>query len=307
MKFSRYFFIFIIGLMLGWLVIGWLVWPVHWINTKPSELLPEYQKVYIHLVAGDYWRDRNIGLVREALDGWDQQALAILLEQMLNEADSAEELEQLSELARVMSLPDATLSIWNMFLDPQNKILLITASFSALLLGGAITLGFSTMLRSKIQSQQEATSVDFQDDEAKQTRDGTEPSFKETVHSGDAEYGNKQVVDKDEQFEYGDDFEDEIGADTSLDSGQESDETSEDTQDEDSETSDDLDLDLDDDDEEESQSSTGALFSFFDEEESIFPELEALCKNLPDVDIDELFNLGMQVVNQFEMGLKEPY
>jgi hypothetical protein len=305
LNFRRLFLFFIAGLLLGWLVIGWLVWPVHWVNTKPSELLPEYQKVYIQLVAGEYWRDRNITFVREALKDWDEQALAKILEQMLNEADTTEEIEQLTELASIMSLPDASLSIWDMMLEPQNKVLLLTASFSVLLFAGAMTLGISSILRSGEQTQ-EVTLSDFQDEIPTEANDGLKELFPGTDGAGEEdEDKTTQTADNAEQFEYDEDFKSQDTVDTSVDSEDESDETQKDDQDNDSEYSDDL-L-LDDEAEEDSQMSTGALFSFFEEEDSIFPELEALCKDLPEVDIDELFKLGTDIIRQFEMGLKETY
>ena len=67
---------FVTGLLLGWLVIGWLLWPVQWTNSAPWHLDREHQKTYISLVAQNYWWTKELQQTRDALVGWDDEALA---------------------------------------------------------------------------------------------------------------------------------------------------------------------------------------------------------------------------------------
>lgn len=39
--------VFATGVLLGWLVIGWWLWPVKWNNAEPWLLRPEFQWTYI--------------------------------------------------------------------------------------------------------------------------------------------------------------------------------------------------------------------------------------------------------------------
>jgi hypothetical protein len=355
MNFRQNTLLFVAGLLLGWLIIGWLVWPIHWTNSKPADLLPEYQKIYIRMLAGDYWRDRNISMVREALSDWDEQALAKLLEQMINEANTAEEFEQLTKLDKLLSLPDVSFSIWDMLLEPQNTILLLTLGLSGFLLAGAMILGISTTISKNIQSLK-VTSSDFQDQapirtlvrdeiidinndinvaitkensKKQQLPDQAYQNLAEQIQTEEIEneeIENKQIQNEQiqneqiqakrikvkniqtNQFLVDDEKDDSLGDFSSV-SEKEYHDTSKDEQDEEfeykKESEHNDDLMLDDEEEDVPETTTSALFSFFEEEESIFPELESLCEKLPELDIDELIRLGIQVINRFEMGRME--
>jgi hypothetical protein len=38
---------FLVGLLIGWLVIGWALWPVTWKNTLPQDLRPAERDAYL--------------------------------------------------------------------------------------------------------------------------------------------------------------------------------------------------------------------------------------------------------------------
>lgn len=61
----------LIGLLIGWLAIGWGVWPVTWKNTDPVDLRQTAREEYLVMVANDYatTRDANTALLR--LETWD--------------------------------------------------------------------------------------------------------------------------------------------------------------------------------------------------------------------------------------------
>jgi len=96
---------FLAGVLLGWLVIGWWLWPVKWTETDPWDLRTEYQERYITLVARDYDRTKDTAQAREALAGWDKGALANLLAVMQDRAPDYETRQQLADLASALELP----------------------------------------------------------------------------------------------------------------------------------------------------------------------------------------------------------
>jgi hypothetical protein len=99
--------VFTVGVLLGWMVIGWWLWPVKWINTDPWDLRPEHQRTFIDLVAEDYWRTKDVSRAKRALAGWDEEALADLLATMQYRASSDKERQKLSALAEVIELPES--------------------------------------------------------------------------------------------------------------------------------------------------------------------------------------------------------
>lgn len=45
---------FIVGLVIGLVVLGWWLWPVEWANATVADLRPEDKQLYVGLVASDY-------------------------------------------------------------------------------------------------------------------------------------------------------------------------------------------------------------------------------------------------------------
>jgi hypothetical protein len=75
---------FLIGLLVGWLVIGWLVWPVEWTNAQLPDLRADLRYEYVGMVAESYAQTRNLEQARTRLSGWDAEKLG----QDLSEAQS---------------------------------------------------------------------------------------------------------------------------------------------------------------------------------------------------------------------------
>jgi len=98
---------FVCGLMLGWLVIGWWLWPVQWANSGPWELAAPYQERYVALVAANLDRGGDALQAKRDLAGWRPEALAALLSAMEKEAPDAEARRQLAALQKTLALQDA--------------------------------------------------------------------------------------------------------------------------------------------------------------------------------------------------------
>ena len=97
--------VFAVGLLLGWLVIGWWLWPVEWGNTDPWDLRLKHQRKFVSLVAEEYWQTKDVSQAAEALAGWDVEALANLLATMQCQTCGSQESQQFAALAAALRLP----------------------------------------------------------------------------------------------------------------------------------------------------------------------------------------------------------
>lgn len=96
---------FMAGLLLGWVVLAWWFQSSGQGDANPWDLRPEYQRKFISLVAEDYWRSNDVSQAKEALAGWDDEALNDLLAEMQGQASSSQERQQLAALAGALRLP----------------------------------------------------------------------------------------------------------------------------------------------------------------------------------------------------------
>lgn len=67
---------FILGLIIGLVVLGWWLFPVEYTGTSPAGLFAEYQAIYVRNVAELFSFDNNQEKVRAALGGWGGDAVA---------------------------------------------------------------------------------------------------------------------------------------------------------------------------------------------------------------------------------------
>lgn len=97
---------FVGGVLLGWLAIGWWLWPTEWRDCGLQDLHPAYQKRFLALVAAEYGRTGDAGQAMADLAGWDGASLSTLLATMENEAPSPQARQQLGALRQALALSD---------------------------------------------------------------------------------------------------------------------------------------------------------------------------------------------------------
>jgi hypothetical protein len=124
---------FVAGTLLGWLVIGWWLWPVDWVNSAPWQLYPPYQRAYVSLVADRYWRTSDLMQVERDLIGWDRNDLANLLATMQMETFDPEARQRLFALARALRMPTPDKSLVSSLVTQPTFLLAITLSVIPLL------------------------------------------------------------------------------------------------------------------------------------------------------------------------------
>ncbi len=73
---------FFIGLLIGWLVIGWGLWPVTWTNALVRDLRPDLRNDYVAMVAESFAQTRNIEVAGERLSGWTDEERAQLFDEV---------------------------------------------------------------------------------------------------------------------------------------------------------------------------------------------------------------------------------
>ena len=97
--------VFVVGLLLGWVILGWWLWPVEWSDADPWDLRPEHQAKYVSLVAEEYWQTGDLYRATTALAGWEIEALANLLAAMQCQTCGSQESQQFAALAAALRLP----------------------------------------------------------------------------------------------------------------------------------------------------------------------------------------------------------
>lgn len=99
---------FVVGLLVGWLAIGWWLLPVRWTNTAPPDLHPTARQQYIAMVAESFAATGNVAQAQERLGYWSREEAARLLAQQARAYEQngqAEASARLLQLALALDLP----------------------------------------------------------------------------------------------------------------------------------------------------------------------------------------------------------
>ncbi len=97
----------LIGILIGWLVIGWWLWPVHWIDADPWDMRPVYQEAYVAMTADSLANNGDAELAQQRLRGWDREELSQILGDLVEDRLSRQlnlEAQHLDDLRMVLGL-----------------------------------------------------------------------------------------------------------------------------------------------------------------------------------------------------------
>jgi hypothetical protein len=64
---------FVIGVLIGWLLIGWWAWPVQWSDAGPVHLAAQYQDDYMLMVLESYIQNGDLALAQQRIRSLDDQ------------------------------------------------------------------------------------------------------------------------------------------------------------------------------------------------------------------------------------------
>jgi hypothetical protein len=272
---SRVYFLvlaFAVGVLLGWLVIGWWLWPVQWSNSQPWQLSPQHQRTFVHLLAEDYWQTSDISQAREALAGWDEEDLARLLSTMQNQASSSEERQHLAALAEALEMPDVGESLLASLLSQKMILLSFIVSGSPLVV--AIAIAAYSLVQNRTQRVEAPVVGEEQLEEALEELLGQEEEQAERRDQGEGEEGGQQGQQQEAQ-------------------GTE--------EDQEGQAEDDEDEEEDEEDEEEDDASPWVqdlVADLFDDDAPEIAALETLCKKLPEIEVSDLMEFAKKVASE---------
>lgn len=150
----RVVLLFLTGLLLGWLVLGWAVAPIQWVNATPSELTRDYQKVYVTLVAREYAQTGDVTLAQARLAGWDETDLMCLLALLKQEAAATDALT-FDTLRQALALPAANVTLLDTIME-QKGIVIGTVAAALLLLIAFIMALVPSLQQAQAQRRAEA-------------------------------------------------------------------------------------------------------------------------------------------------------
>lgn len=163
---------FVVGLLVGWLVVGGWLWPGGRGGADPWDLRVAHQRTFVTLVAEDYWRTRDVSRARRALAGWDEEALARLLATLESQASTPEARERLAALAEALALPDPRISALGSLFGQKAILFSLILSASPLLV--AIALALSPLIGNTVKRRQQRARRAA---EAQEVEEGEDASF----------------------------------------------------------------------------------------------------------------------------------
>ncbi|MDY7039823.1 MAG: hypothetical protein SVX38_03060 [Chloroflexota bacterium] len=91
----------VVGLLVGWMVLGWLVAPLEWTDAAPADLHPDYQAIYVQMVADSYASHQDQELTQMRLGQWDAAELSQAIANAKSKASSEQALH-LDDLAAIV-------------------------------------------------------------------------------------------------------------------------------------------------------------------------------------------------------------
>ncbi len=98
---------FIIGLVVGWLVLGWVLFPVAYTNADPWDLNPAAKAMWVTTVADAFSANHDVNLARQRLRGFSNEEVATILKQEIavrNQAGQANQAANLQQFASALGL-----------------------------------------------------------------------------------------------------------------------------------------------------------------------------------------------------------
>lgn len=74
---------FIVGAIIGWILLGWVLFPVQYTNADPWDLNPAAKQTWVAMVVDSYSLNQDLALAQERLRGFDTQEVAPTLRQLV--------------------------------------------------------------------------------------------------------------------------------------------------------------------------------------------------------------------------------
>jgi hypothetical protein len=101
----------VVGCLLGWMVLGWMLFPVTWTNADPWDLRPEQKATYVSMVADSYDVNSDGDLARQRMEGFGSEEISDLLAKLIEEREQAGDTEGKRRLQYLGTVLDTTPSV----------------------------------------------------------------------------------------------------------------------------------------------------------------------------------------------------
>ena len=94
----------VVGLLVGWMFLGWVLFPVNYIDGNPTQLAAKYKSDYVQMVADSYAIDQDLGAAQRRLLGFDKPEIARILSQLKADGNGAPKAARVQRLADSLGL-----------------------------------------------------------------------------------------------------------------------------------------------------------------------------------------------------------
>lgn len=250
--------VFAIGMLLGWLVIGWWLWPVEWTDYHPEQTSSDYQQMLVKWAADRYWQTGDATQVQQAFADWPRQDLAKLLLTMQRGTTDVETRRRLIALTDALHLPVTESSLATFIFSQPIMLLSIFLSLAPLL----VAFSYVTLPKLRLRMRGEVPEEALGDATPSQTQESLDDLLVEVETGEQTVPGEGQENTEEEKKE-------EEVAEEEAD-GQ--------------------------------SSGLGDLASLFEEEDTSINVLEAFCKGMPDITVDELLTMGADILHRLRQS-----
>lgn len=111
----RYLLVFGVGALIGLVLFGWILFPVRWTQTLPSDLRGDAQEDYLRMVADAYAANGDLPTAIKRLEYWTPETSAELYDRLAQKVvaqgdpATADRLRAVAEDTNLIRLHDATL------------------------------------------------------------------------------------------------------------------------------------------------------------------------------------------------------
>lgn len=132
---------FAVGLLIGWIVLGWWLFPVNWTDANVKDLRQETRYQYLSLVAESYLINGDLGLAGEHLQQWKPQEAVDDLNAAASAYADAGKTAQAQNLQTLAAALATTLTPGTQPPPPAPAETSSDLGNALLLLGGIVVLG----------------------------------------------------------------------------------------------------------------------------------------------------------------------
>lgn len=98
---------FVVGLVVGWLALGWWLFPVRWVNAPPADLQPNYKEHYVAMVADSYALNGNLKWAKARVATFQEEELAQIMGKLVSDytvSNQPMEAQRVQTLARALGV-----------------------------------------------------------------------------------------------------------------------------------------------------------------------------------------------------------